>query len=82
MIASAEITKNPEIFSYKGCKIKIVYGDFKEELKGAADHLEKAIEFAANDNQKEMMREYVKSFRTGSIEAHKRSQIAWIKDIG
>ena len=42
----------------------------------------KSLPFVANDHQKVMIEKYIESFKTGSIDAHKDSQRAWIKDKG
>lgn len=65
-----------------GKKIQLVFGDHSKEMKTIAEHFEKAKEYAANDTQTKMLEEYVKSFRTGSLEAFKESQRYWIKDKG
>lgn len=66
----------------EGRKLKIVYGDHSKEMKAIAENLEKAKEYAANDTQRSMLDEYSRSFRLGSLEAHKESQKYWVKDIG
>ncbi|KAJ3211801.1 hypothetical protein HK099_007922, partial [Clydaea vesicula] len=78
-IASAEITHEPKTYDYKGTKITVVYGDFQKEMKDIADNMEKAGEFSANEHQRKMCEEYVKSFRTGCMQAHKESQKHWIR---
>lgn len=65
-----------------GKKVKLVFGDYKNEMKTIADHFEKAREYAANETEVKMVEEYVKSFRTGSLQAFKESQRYWIKDKG
>jgi dipeptidyl-peptidase-3 len=65
-----------------GKKIRLVFGDYAQEMKTIAEHFEKAKEYAANDTQEKMMEQYAKSFRTGSLEAYKESQRYWIKDKG
>ena len=60
----------------------ISYGDFMDDMKFVAENLQKAVEFAANENQRKMLEAYVDSFETGSIEAHKESQRHWIRDVG
>lgn len=63
-------------------KLKIVYGDYSKEMRAISDNLDKAVEYAANDTQHNMLEEYSRSFRVGSLEAHKESQKYWVKDIG
>ncbi|EON61407.1 dipeptidyl-peptidase III [Coniosporium apollinis CBS 100218] len=66
----------------QGKKLKLVFGDHAFEMGKIADALEEAGKHAANETQKSMMQEYVKSFRTGSLEAYKQSQRYWIRDKG
>ncbi|KAH8731243.1 peptidase family M49-domain-containing protein [Phaeosphaeriaceae sp. PMI808] len=65
-----------------GKKVKLVFGDYSKEMETIAHHLDEAKKYAANDNEREMMTEYSKSFRSGSLEAFKRSQKAWVLDKG
>jgi dipeptidyl-peptidase-3 len=65
-----------------GKKLRLVFGDYSKEMETIAHHIDEAKKYAANDNQKKMMEEYSKSFRTGSLEAFKESQRAWIMDKG
>jgi dipeptidyl-peptidase-3 len=65
-----------------GKKVKLVFGDYPKEMDTIAHHIEEAKKYAANDNEREMMEEYSKSFRTGSLQAFKRSQKAWVLDKG
>lgn len=65
-----------------GKKVKLVFGDYSKEMDTIAHHIEEAKKYAANDNEREMMEEYSKSFRTGSLQAFKRSQKAWVLDKG
>lgn len=72
----------PDGAPLQGSKFKIVYGDYPREMEAIARNIDSAIEYAANDTQREMLKEYSKSFRSGSLEAHKESQKYWVKDIG
>lgn len=45
-------------------------------------YLERALEYCANETQKDMIRLYIEHFRTGSIDVHKDSQRKWIADKG
>ena len=65
-----------------GKKLKLVFGDYSKEMETIAHHIDEAKKYAANDNQTKMMEEYSKSFRSGSLEAFKESQRAWIMDKG
>jgi dipeptidyl-peptidase-3 len=65
-----------------GNKVKLVFGDYSKEMDTIAHHIQEAKKHAANDNEREMMEEYSKSFRTGSLQAFKRSQKAWVLDKG
>ncbi|PSN72689.1 dipeptidyl-peptidase III [Corynespora cassiicola Philippines] len=65
-----------------GKKIKLVFGDYAKEMETIAMHIEKAKEYASNENETKMMENYSKSFRTGSLEAFKESQRFWIQDKG
>ena len=66
----------------QGKTVKLVYGDYSEEMKTIAEYMKKAAENADNENQKEMHLAYAKSFEEGSLLAFKDSQRAWIRDKG
>lgn len=68
--------------SLQGKKLRLVFGDYIEELAKIALHIKKAGLNAANERQKNMMDEYAKSFGTGSLNAYKEAQKLWVKDIG
>jgi dipeptidyl-peptidase-3 len=66
----------------KGKTIKLVYGDYAEEMKNITAFINGAAENAENDTQKKMHQAYSKSFESGSLEEFKNSQRYWIKDKG
>lgn len=66
----------------KGKKLVLAFGDYHKEMEVIADNLEIAEKYASNETEKEMLKEYVKSFRTGSLQAFKQSQRYWIRDKG
>ncbi|SPN96764.1 probable dipeptidylpeptidase III [Cephalotrichum gorgonifer] len=66
----------------EGKTVKLVYGDYTEEMKVIAEYMKKAAENADNEHQKEMHLAYAKSFESGSLLAFKDSQRAWIRDKG
>ena len=66
----------------KGRKLRLVFGDYINEMARIAVHIKKAGLNAANETEKKMMDEYAKSFGTGSLNAFKESQKLWVKDVG
>ncbi|KAH7107850.1 dipeptidyl-peptidase III [Auriculariales sp. MPI-PUGE-AT-0066] len=63
-------------------ELSLVYGDYSTELAKANEFLAKAIPVAANDHQRAMLKDYIKSFETGSVEAHEDASRHWVKDVG
>lgn len=64
----------------KGKKLRLVFGDHKEEMAKIAHSIKQASLHAANDTQKKMLNSYALSFGAGSIEAFKESQRIWVND--
>ncbi|KAJ5931357.1 hypothetical protein N7516_005846 [Penicillium verrucosum] len=64
----------------KGKTLRLVFGDYQEEMAKIAHSIKQAGLAAANDNQKKMLDSYAFSFGCGSIEAFKESQRVWVKD--
>lgn len=62
--------------------INLKFGDYREEMAKIALEMKTAGKYAANDGQRTMIEQYAKSFGTGSLNAFKKSQEAWVKDIG
>ena len=54
-------------------------GGYAKELREVCRHLTAAMAFAG-EPQKEMLRELIEHFETGSLEAFDRSNIAWLRD--
>ena len=75
-------TEGSRAVEFKGIKFKIAFGEFAPYLEEMNYYLERAKNYAANDNQREMIEKYIESYRTGSIDAHKDSQRKWIADKG
>jgi dipeptidyl-peptidase-3 len=61
-------------------EVKVVYGDYKDQLRPMCENLKKAREFAANNLQKKYLAKLIRSYETGSIESHKEASISWVKD--
>jgi len=79
LIASSNKLENKS-HEYKGKKINIVYGDYSLILEKISSYFEKALAYAANENQKDMIKLYIEHFKNGDIEVHKDSQRIWVKD--
>lgn len=80
IISVGSIDKNEKEYKFKDAVFLVQYGEFSSYLSEVNFNLAKAIKFSANDNQVSMLLEYIKSFESGSINDHKNSQRAWIKD--
>lgn len=65
-----------------GASLSIQFGDHSKEFAKIVEHMKEASKYVANDTQKKMVEYYVESFETGSMNAHKNSQIQWVKDLG
>lgn len=69
-----------EVFELQKSEVRVVYGDYKNQLGPMCDSLKKAIEYAANLHQKDYLEKLVRSYETGSIEAHKEAATFWVQD--
>ncbi|XP_045513098.1 dipeptidyl peptidase 3 isoform X2 [Pieris brassicae] len=67
---------------YKNAYFQVTRGDYSPLLKLASENLTKAVDFAANDNEKNMLRHYVNSFNEGDLNEHKEGSRFWIRDKG
>ncbi|KAF2963291.1 hypothetical protein GQX73_g10281 [Xylaria multiplex] len=56
-------------------------GDHALELAQVCSQLEISIKYAENKKQREVISYYIRSFRSGSLEAYRKSQKAWVTDI-
>merc|ERR1719187_1826880 len=67
---------------FEGCKMRVTTGDYQGLLDRVASNLESAAKHAANSDEANMLKEYVASFREGSLEKHKEGSRYWIKNKG
>uniref|UniRef100_A0A0L0NWE3 Dipeptidyl peptidase 3 n=1 Tax=Candidozyma auris TaxID=498019 RepID=A0A0L0NWE3_CANAR len=65
-----------------GALVTIQFGDHSKEFIEITKNIQEAGKHAANETQKKMIEFYAQSFETGSMKAHKESQIQWVKDLG
>eukprot|EP00050_Salpingoeca_kvevrii_P008021 m.300153 g.300153 ORF g.300153 m.300153 type:complete len:720 (-) comp14359_c0_seq1:110-2269(-) len=81
----AASTVKQEVFvdeSRRWRKVTVFSGDFAPLMQRVINHLESALQFAANENQRDMLTMYIESFKTGSIDDHKKGSRSWIHDKG
>ncbi|KAI0194109.1 peptidase family M49-domain-containing protein [Xylaria flabelliformis] len=63
-------------------EVHLVGGDHAADLTHMCENLEMASKYAANDTQRKFLKEYIESFRTGSLDAYRDSQRTWVTDKG
>jgi dipeptidyl-peptidase III len=68
--------------TYKNIKVNIHYGNFSKEMKNINKYLEDSLKYVSNNNQKNMIKKYIKHYKNGDINEHKNSQKYWVKDKG
>jgi len=81
----ADASKTSYLKTYEladGVKVNVTAADFKSIMESVVSALESAIDYASNDNQKQMIHNYIEHFRYGDVDKHKDSQRNWIKDVG
>lgn len=64
-----------------GGSVTFQFGDHSAEFSEIVAALREARKHVANDTQGRMIDHYIESFETGSMDAHKKSQTEWVKDI-
>ncbi|OHS95367.1 Dipeptidyl peptidase 3 [Tritrichomonas foetus] len=67
--------------TYNDLPIFLTKGRYSETLKKVNYWLEKAKACAANENQEKMLEELIKSYQTGSCDAHVKYSEYWVKDV-
>ncbi|KAJ3341906.1 hypothetical protein HDU93_003727 [Gonapodya sp. JEL0774] len=81
-VASANRADSKTLQMSDGGKVTVEFGDHATEMAKVAAEMKQALKYAPNDNARKMVEEYIKSYETGDMEAHKESQKWWIKDVG
>nr|XP_039262543.1 dipeptidyl peptidase 3-like [Styela clava] len=67
---------------FEGHSITVQRGDYSVLMKKVVENLEKAKANALNENEASMIKEYIRSFTSGDLEAHKEGSRFWIRDQG
>ncbi|KRX08351.1 hypothetical protein PPERSA_03345 [Pseudocohnilembus persalinus] len=80
LVASAQKLPDLGPKEFQGIEVTVVYGDFSPFMKNMYIYLAQALPYVANDNQKQMILNYLQHFQTGSIETHKEASKFWIQD--
>ncbi|XP_047986540.1 dipeptidyl peptidase 3 isoform X2 [Leguminivora glycinivorella] len=79
-VDTSPLSTTPE--KYKNAYFIESRGDYSPLLSLATQHLNTAITHASNDNEKNMLKHYVKSFTEGSLDEHKEGSRFWIRNKG
>merc|ERR1712012_145325 len=80
--AAAENSVMMERKVFEDADFIVTAGDYNALMKKVNDNLVKAMNFTANDTEKSMLECYIKSFKEGSLDAHKDGSRHWIKNKG
>ncbi len=73
LITVGSIQESTQEHQFENKKFIVQFGEFKEYLKEVNYYLQRALQYVANENQREMVTNYIKHYETGSIEVHKES---------
>ncbi|GJQ76211.1 hypothetical protein Trydic_g1952 [Trypoxylus dichotomus] len=69
-----------EMEEFNGATYSLTNGDYSPLMEGLVQYLQKAVPYAANDIQVNMLKAYIESFTTGSLQKHKEGSRFWIQD--
>ena len=61
-------------------QVRLVRGDYKEQLRRVCHYLHRAMQYTSNHTQQQMLEKTHNSFLTGDLEAYKNAQRVWVND--
>lgn len=69
-------------YNQDGRTLHVTAADFNDIMTNVVENMRKASSFGGNQNEKNMCDAYVKHFKFGDVDDHKKSQEHWIRDVG
>ncbi|KRT81096.1 Peptidase, partial [Oryctes borbonicus] len=69
-----------EMEEFNGATYSLTSGDYSPLMERVVQYLKKAAAYAANETQANMLKSYIESFTTGSLQKHKDGSRFWIRD--
>ena len=67
---------------FEGRAIRVTRGDYAPLMARVVESLTAAADVAANDTQRDMLRLFADSFRTGDLQPHLAGSRLWVTDVG
>jgi len=74
------INSEPEMF--ENSEFVVTSGDYNQLLFKVNENLRNALNFTANQEETDMIKDYIESFKTGDVNAHKNGSRHWVKNKG
>lgn len=82
-VATSVLAHLPQgVDEFGGARFRVTAGDYAPLLSLVVAELRRAEEVAANENQRQMLQAYVRSFEMGDLNAHKDGSRSWVQDRG
>ncbi len=85
MIETASVARRSgvqRVFDTPVGRVAFDYGLYSEHLVRVVGAFRNALPYVANDNQREMVLDYIRHFESGDIDDHKNAMRHWVLDKG